>query len=363
MATVLRKPPPLLVPGSSSSSLRLVAQTAFDPASSSNPPYVLHAVPFSQGYLFAGSDDSIRAFSPTLQPLATLESSQRGITSLVAGAGKGSTATFVTARDGTVTGWDTRDLSREAFKLKGKSGAPYLCASQSSDLSCLAVGTELHHHEAMIDFWDLRTMQLQQTYTEAHSDDITCVSFHPSPSLPHVLLSGSVDGLLNTYDVRIADEDDAVQSTAQVGASVSSAGWMALKGQEQSPEWKGVWGATTIETMQLWDAEEQNLIADMGDIRDVALQPWRSDYLIGAHYNPSLGGVCLLAGTQSGDVAIMNASDPQRWVLEQVLNGAGGRTLSKGHGHTDIVRCAHLDTETSTVVTGGEDGQICLWAV
>ncbi|GAA5904443.1 uncharacterized protein JCM6883_006493 [Sporobolomyces salmoneus] len=360
MASLLRKPPPLLVPGTSTSSLRLAAQTSFDPSSSTNPPYVLHAVPFSQGYLFAGSDDSIRAFSPTLQPLGKLASTQKGITSLAAGSAKDSNVAFVTAKDGTVAGWDLRDLTKEAFKVRGKSGAPYLCAAQSSEQSCLAVGTEVYHYEAMIDFWDLRTMQLQHTYTESHSDDITSLSFHPSPSLSHVLLSGSVDGVLNTYDIRIADEDDALQSTLQVGASIVDAGWMQLNGQG---EMKGVWGTTTIETLQIWDADEQNLLHDLGDIRDVALQPWRSEYLIGAHYNPALGGVCLLAGTNSGDVAVLNASDPQTWVMEQVLSGAGGRTLATNRGHTDIVRCAHLNTETSTVVTGGEDGQICLWSV
>jgi WD40 repeat protein len=102
-------------------------------------------------------------------------------------------------------------------------------------------------------------MQLQHTYTEAHSDDITVVAFHPSPSLPHALLSGSVDGLVNTYDVRIVDEDDAVQSTVQFGASVASAGWMALPGQESSPELKGIYGATTIETVQYWDIEQVSL--------------------------------------------------------------------------------------------------------
>ena len=107
---------------------------------------------------------------------------------------------------------------------------------------------------------DLRNLTLQSTYTEAHSDDITSLNFHPSPSLPHVLLSASVDGLLNTYDVRVADEDDSVLSTSQVGASLVSAGWMALKGQEEKSELKGVWGATTIETVQLWDAEDVSCI-------------------------------------------------------------------------------------------------------
>lgn len=162
-------------------------------------------------------------------------------------------------------------------------------------------------------------MQLSQTYTEAHSDDITALSFHPSPALPHVLLSASVDGLVNTYDIRIVDEDDALLSTAQFGSSVASAGWMALEGAKAG-ELKGVWGATTIETVQIWDAEEvrlvllsfspfeadmvafhrmqSELVADLGDIREVCLEPWRSDYLISVHYNSALGGLCILTGTQ-----------------------------------------------------------------
>lgn len=107
---------------------------------------------------------------------------------------------------------------------------------------------------------DLRTLTLQHTYTEAHSDDLTSLSFHPSPSLAHVLLSSSVDGLVNTYDVRIADEDDAVLTTAQFGASVAHAGWMALRGSsgagDPQGEHRGFYGATTIETMQFWDAEQ-----------------------------------------------------------------------------------------------------------
>lgn len=47
-----------------------------------------------------------------------------------------------------------------------------------------------------------------------------------------------------------------------------------------------------------------------------------------------------------GDVAIVNLADPERWVLEQVLPGVGGRTLAT-NGHSDIVRCAHLDTNVS----------------
>lgn len=174
MAQRLRLPPPLLFPSTTSRPLRLAAQINYDPSNPANPPYVLHAVSHRSGYLFAASDDTIRAFSPNLQPLGQLPVSQRGITSVVKGAGKDSNAVFVTAKDGTVSCWDLRDLTKEAFKLKGvflhycallcalltkaihrsgKTRAGYLTASQSSDQSCLAVGTELHQYEAMIDIW------------------------------------------------------------------------------------------------------------------------------------------------------------------------------------------------------------------
>lgn len=101
---------------------------------------------------------------------------------------------------------------------------------------------------------DLRTLSLSQTYSEAHSDDLTTLSFHPT--LPHVLLSASVDGLINTYDVRVVDEDDALLTTAKAGASLGDAGWMPLPSASENGEFKGIWGVTTIETLQLWDAEE-----------------------------------------------------------------------------------------------------------
>ena len=102
-------------------------------------------------------------------------------------------------------------------------------------------------------FRDLRTLKLAHTWIEAHSDDITALSFHPT--VPHLLLSASVDGLINTHDIRVASEDDSIMSTAQVGASVSQIGWVSLEGQSGLPP-TGVWSSTTIETVQLWDAED-----------------------------------------------------------------------------------------------------------
>lgn len=125
MAQRMRLPPPLLFPSTTSRPLRLAAQVNYDPTNPANPPYVLHSVTHRGGFLFAASDDTIRAFSPTLQPLGQLPVAQRGITSMVKGSGPDSNAVFVTAKDGTVSCWDTRDLTREAFRLKGTLSLPF----------------------------------------------------------------------------------------------------------------------------------------------------------------------------------------------------------------------------------------------
>lgn len=90
------------------------------------------------------------------------------------------------------------------------------------------------------------------TYIEAHSDDISTLAFHPSED--HLLLSGAMDGLSSTIDVRIADEDDAILHTANVGASLSKVGWTTLPGRQA---WQGTFALTNMETLSLYDAGDE----------------------------------------------------------------------------------------------------------
>lgn len=64
-----------------------------------------------------------------------------------------------------------------------------------------------------------------QTYIESHNDDITDLQFHPTQ--PNRLLSGSTDGLVNTYDVSISDEDDALLQVHNHGSSIARAGFLS----------------------------------------------------------------------------------------------------------------------------------------
>ena len=96
-------------------------------------------------------------------------------------------------------------------------------------------------------------------YTDAHSDDVSTLSFHPT--LDHLLLTGAIDGLMSTIDVRIPDEDDAILYTANVGASLSRVGWTGLPGKG----WQGTYAITNMETVSVYDANDEVSIPDLTD--------------------------------------------------------------------------------------------------
>lgn len=126
---------------------------------------------------------------------------------------------------------------------------------RASGYSELRAQTTLRMHlllKHMTSLSDLRNPSKPlHLYSDAHSDDLSSLSFHPSNDT--LLLSGSVDGLTSTIDVSIADEDDAILHTANVGASISKSGWMSLPGKS----WGGTFAVTDMETVQIYDALDE----------------------------------------------------------------------------------------------------------
>ena len=130
-------------------------------------------------------------------------------------------------------------------------------------------------------------------YADAHSDDVSTLSFHPS--MDEIVLSGAVDGLTSTIDARITDEDDAILYTANVGASLSRVGWMGLPGKG----WQSTYALTDMETLSIYDASNEvrasqsfrsnrtyskamqmSLTREFGDIRNIENAVWQTHYVI-----------------------------------------------------------------------------------
>lgn len=128
----------------------------------------------------------------------------------------------------------------------GSTTSPFLSCDLSAAGTVLAAGSGTEH-EARIELFDLRAAPTPlHAYTESHSDLVTTVAFHPT--LDDRLLSGSADGLLATYDVRLSDEDEALIATGNVEASVARVRW--------TPDGRSIWASTDMETLSLWNSED-----------------------------------------------------------------------------------------------------------
>jgi len=100
------------------------------------------------------------------------------------------------------------------------------CFDINSDERFIAAGTELKGVDAFIFFWDVRYTKREVDvvpnfrggYWESHTNDITCLAFHPTKQ--DVLASGSIDGLMNVFDLSQASEEEALMYTLNTESSV-----------------------------------------------------------------------------------------------------------------------------------------------
>jgi len=219
------------------------------------PPYVINVLSLTKYYAAAGSDSHIRLFDKTTLALSRVipPVDEASFLTSVTKSNGSDEALIATYANGKVYLFDLKSPDVEpSLTLNGPNAAPCLCAATNFNDTYLASGTELHHHEATIRIHDLRAPQKAlHVYADTHSDDVSTLAFHPS--VDHLLLTGAMDGLISTIDVRIADEDDAILHTSNVGASLSRVGWMPLPGKD----WQGTFALTNMETLSIYDASDE----------------------------------------------------------------------------------------------------------
>lgn len=129
--------------------------------------------------------------------------------------------------DGYITLYDLRtskaehvfsDLTKEECRKK-----PITCFDLNCNSRVICAGTEEIFNEVFLLFFDLRMQKLKGAYWESHQDDITQVRFHPTN--PDKLVTGSTDGLLNTFDLSEEKEEDALLLTMNSESSVQRLNW------------------------------------------------------------------------------------------------------------------------------------------
>lgn len=118
----------------------------------------------------------------------------------------------------------------------------------SSNNVLLTAGSNVCESDAYILFWDVRKHDLLGGYWESHTDDITQVQFHPTDA--NKLISGSVDGLINIYDLSQSTEEDALIDSLNTESSVEKIRWL------KNPKGKDFIGCVThTADVQFWKLE------------------------------------------------------------------------------------------------------------
>lgn len=131
---------------------------------------------------------------------------------------------FVCSSVGEVILYDVRTNEKvNKFWDSENKPKPYTAFDLNSNGRIICVGTEETKTDVFLSFFDVRQSKMVGGYWESHEDDISQVKFHPRN--PNLLMSGSLDGLINTFDMKETNEEDALQCTFNTDRSVSSLNW------------------------------------------------------------------------------------------------------------------------------------------
>jgi WD40 repeat protein len=218
--------------------------------------------------------------------------------------------------------------------------------------------------------WDRRTRKIISSFEDTHAQDIIQMKFNPS--FPNALISGSEDGSLAVFDVsQVIDEEDSFVGAVSINTSISKIGFY---GNDKS----SLWCTSGTESVHWWDWKQSCNPESIGGagVTAEALEPRQrllvgsrpSDYLISCHYSNIEDSLFTLVGDIHGSVAVYTSFNPQG--TSQVAFSSQPLHLLTG-GHKDIVRAVvpctdsmqfQNDIERSPILlSGGEDGRICLW--
>jgi hypothetical protein len=247
------------------------------------------------------------------------------------------------SHDGTIHCWDLR-AQKIAYSFDARRTPVFSFDIGGAGDMVLAGGAK----EKLL-FWDLRRVDASApnrsplAFTESHTEDITKVRFHPV--VGNKLFTGSVDGLICLFDTAQSNEEDALLSVIPVDRAVSTFGFFGPTGAD-------LYVVSTDQMLSLWNIDQAEELAKLEDSRKALENTVPMDYVIDCQYDQPTNSLFLLTGTYSGNMNILSV---ERTGITPVFELHGG--------HSSIIRCFDWNVSAKSIVTGGEDGRLCLWAI
>ena len=226
----------------------------------------------------------------------------------------------------------------------------------SSNEKILSVGTDLIEEDAFILFWDIRGTKLLGGYWECHSDDVTAVKFNPIN--PNLMASGSVDGLINIFDVSKNKEDDAFTYCLNTAGTVTNLKWEAGNKNQNC-----LVSVTDSCKVDFWNIEEsvpsisfsQNVIAET-----VKRKVCEETFIISVDTVNDRDPALLVGSGQNAKsdpcVRLLTYNKETKKLLQQ------SQFIYENSLNKPIVRASLYNQNSNSYITAAEDGSLSLWS-
>ncbi|CAH2042757.1 unnamed protein product, partial [Iphiclides podalirius] len=253
---------------------------------------------------------------------------------------------FSSSEDGIVKMWDTRAGGSFVHDYKDEEELmvrPYECMDVSHNGRVLCAGSQLVEEDAFLVFWDQRATKPLGGYWNSHTEDVTQVKFHKEKM--EILATGSIDGLVNVFDITEQTEEDALTYSLNLGTALDRIAWL---------DHELAACTTQAHELQLWNlATGDRLSAHNRDDVARGIKRSRADdcYLVDAFLSAE-GAPVLLAGSYGGCEDTLRSVRVVGRRLHPRTNFAGNR---------QIVHTCWYDRERDMLLTAGEAGVISVW--
>ncbi|XP_050550709.1 WD repeat-containing protein 89 [Spodoptera frugiperda] len=295
------------------------------------------------------SDNSIEVYqlnNTSLNKICKLSGHEKTLTEVVCDP-KEEHLVYSAAQDGLVKLWDTR-----------VSGLGNISIKRLNILSSIGRTNEIIQNR-----WDSQRVKTSLSYGSYsdcagslpgwHFVDANCFCFKPNFMLQvkfhktqtEVLATGSLDGLINIFNVMELSEDDALTYSLNVENSVEKLSWL---------DEKQVACITQSNDLQFWDTQSGDLLRTF--TRDkVSRSIKRSkadDCFLVDTYTSIDDTPVVLAGSYGGNGHVLRSA-----------TAAGGRLQPAAlfPANRQTVRCSHYDKDRDILVTTGEAAIISVW--